>query len=314
MTIEGKTPVIVYDIRDLVKVYQGQTKPANRNISLQIAEGEIFGLLGDNGAGKSTLVRQMVNLVHSTSGTITLFGQPIQHDPLFVSMNVGYMPQDGLAMNNLTVDEALFFTAHLRGLDRAEARAERDRLLDLLHLHERHAKIVPKLSGGERRLLQIAIALAGNPPVLILDEPTNNLDPQRRQLVWETLRRLNHEQGTTIIFITHDAIEAEKVIQRVGIMREGELAALGRPSQLKLLVDKKLRLELFFSPGAPPCLPPGLPRYELDAGRWLVLLEWEEVTDILNLLNRSQLDDFRLYSATLEDLYMHYAKQPAQAA
>ena len=213
--------MIVYDIRDLVKVYPGQTTLANRNITLQIHQGEIFGLLGDNGAGKSTLVKQMVNLVRSTSGSITLFGQPIQRDPLYVPMNVGYMPQDGLALNNLTVDEALFFTAHLRGLSRAGANRERDALLDLLQMRELRSKIIPKLSGGEKRLLQIAIALAGNPPVLILDEPTNNLDPQRRKLVWETLRRLNRENGTTVIFITHDAIEAEKVIQRVGICAKG---------------------------------------------------------------------------------------------
>ena len=75
--------MIVYDIRDLVKIYPGQTAPANRNITLQIEQGEIFGLLGDNGAGKSTLVRQMVNLVRSTSGSIALFGQPIQRDPLW---------------------------------------------------------------------------------------------------------------------------------------------------------------------------------------------------------------------------------------
>jgi ABC-2 type transport system ATP-binding protein len=303
--------MIVYDIRDLVKIYPGQIAPANRNITLQIEQGEIFGLLGDNGAGKSTLVKQMVNLVRSTSGSITLFGQPIQRDPLYVPMNVGYMPQDGLALNNLTVDEAMFFTAHLRGLSQADANRERDTLLDLLEMRELRSKIIPRLSGGEKRLLQIAIALASNPPVLILDEPTNNLDPQRRKLVWETLRCRNRENGTSIIFITHDAIEAEKVIQRVGIMREGKLVALGKPSELKALVDKKLRLELFFSPDAPPCLPPTLPCRKLDAGRWLVLLEWEEMMSVLNRLDLSQLDDFRLYSATLEDLYLHYAKQSA---
>jgi len=91
---------------------------------------------------------------------------------------------------------------------------------------------VPRLSGGQKRLLQIAIALAASPPVLILDEPTNNLDPQRRKLVWDTLREVNQQLGTTVVFITHDAIEAEKVIQRVGILREGELVAVGRPSEL----------------------------------------------------------------------------------
>jgi len=300
--------MIVYDIRDLVKVYPGQTQPANKNISLQIHQGEVFGLLGDNGAGKSTLVRQMVNLTRSTSGNITLFGQSIERDPMLVPTNVGYMPQDALALNNLTAGESLYFTAHLRGLSRADALCERDRLLDAMQLGELRDRIIPRLSGGQRRLLQIAIAMAASPPVLILDEPTHNLDPQRRKLVWDTLRQVNREQGTTVIFITHDAIEAEKVIRRVGIMREGELVALGKPSELKQSVDRKLRLELFFAPDSPPSLSPHLPCRVLDAGRWLVLLELDEVTPVLNQLDLNRLDDFRLYSATLEDLYLHYAK------
>ena len=97
-----------------------------------------------------------------------------------------------------------------------------------------------RLSGGQRRLLRLAVAMAGQPPILILDEPTNDLDPQRRKLVWDVLREENQQRGTTIIFITHDAIEAEKVIQRVGIMRNGKLVANGRPSELKQAVDQKL--------------------------------------------------------------------------
>lgn len=301
--------MIVYDIQNLVKYYPGQTHPANKNITLQIYQGEIFGILGDNGAGKTTLVRQMVNLLHSSSGSISLFGKNIAQTPLHVPMSVGYMPQNSEALNNLTVGEALFFTAHLRGLSRADALKERDALLDLWQISELRHKPSSRLSGGQKRLLRLAVAMAGAPPVLILDEPTNDLDPQRRKLVWENLRRLNSEQDTTIILITHDAIEAEKVIQRVGIMRAGELVAVGRPSELKQIVDQKLRLELFFPVETPPKLPPGLTGYPLESGHWLVLLEWIQVTAVLNSLNLNQIDDFRLYSATLEDLYLYYATE-----
>lgn len=115
--------MLVYDVRDVVKRYPGRAQPANRGISLEIAAGEIFGMLGDNGAGKTTLVRQMVNLLRSDGGSISLYGRPITADPLLVPLNVGYMPQESQSLNNLTVGEALFFTAHLRGLSRAEARA-----------------------------------------------------------------------------------------------------------------------------------------------------------------------------------------------
>ncbi len=298
--------MIVYDIQNLVKFYPGQAQPANKDITLQIHQGEIFGLLGENGAGKTTLVRQMANLVRGSAGSITLFGQPLGENPLHVPLHVGYMPQEGSTLNSVTVSEALYFTAHLRGLSRSEARRERDALLDTWQLGELAPKPIMRLSGGQKRLVQLAVAMSGSPPVLILDEPTSGLDPQRRKLVWDVLRRLNAERGTTVIFITHDAIEAEKIIQRVGIMRAGELVAVGQPSDLKRLVDRKLRLELFFPPEMPPALPPDLPCRQLDAGRWVVLLEWSQMASTLNGLKLEQLDDFRLYSATLEDLYLHY--------
>jgi len=303
--------MIVYDIQDLTKYYPRQERAANRKVTLQIHEGEIFGLLGDNGAGKTTLVRQMVNLLRPTSGSIALFGRDVARDPLYVTMNVGYMPQETRALNNLTVGEALYFTAHLRGLDRAGARRERDSLLELWQMEPLCDKPSSRLSGGERRLLCLAVAMAGSPPVLILDEPTNDLAPQRRRLVWDVLSRINREQGTTIVFITHDAIEAEKVIQRVGIMREGELAVVGRPSDLKKRVDQKLRLEMFLSSGAMPCLPDGLTGHEVQPGRWITWLDRSDVGAVLNELDMDQLDDFRLYSATLEDLYVHYTQPGA---
>ncbi len=298
---------LVYDIQGLSKIYPGQPHPANDHINLQIRPGEIFGLLGDNGAGKSTLVRQMANLLHPSAGTIRLWGQEVGRDSLFVPMQVGYMPQDGAALNMLTVGEALYFTGHLRGLPRNQAKQERDRLIDLWQIEPLRHKPASRLSGGERRLVVLATAMVGSPPVLLLDEPTNDLAPQRRQQVWHNLRQLNREHGTTIIFITHDAIEAEKIIQRVGIMWQGRLVALGRPSELKQQIDHQLRLELFFSEGTRPQLPPHLHIHELDRGRWLVYLHREEVNPTLNSLNLSEIDDFRLYSVTLEDLYLHYA-------
>jgi ABC-type multidrug transport system ATPase subunit len=303
--------MVVYDIRGLTFQYPGRPRPANQDLNLQIHTGEVFGLLGDNGAGKTTLVRQMVNLLAPTAGTITLFDQPIASRALHVPLHVGYMPQESHALNNLTVGEALYFTAHLRGLGRADARAHAREQLTLWQIESLRDQPSTRLSGGQRRLLRLAVAAAGHPPVLVLDEPTNDLDPQRRRLVWEVLRRLNAEHGTTIIFITHDAIEAEKVVQRVGILRQGEMAALGRPSDLKRAIDDQLRLELFFSPAAPPRLPPDLTVHTLQPGRWLALLRRDQATAVLESLDLNQVDDFRLYSATLEDLYLHYADHAA---
>ena len=128
--------MLIYNIKNLVKQYPGQEHRANDDISLQIYQGEIFGILGDNGAGKSTLVKQMVNLLTSTSGNISLLGKPLPQNPMHVPRHVGYMPQDSAALNNLTVGEALYFTAHLRGMNRSEAKQERDRQLNLWQIEK----------------------------------------------------------------------------------------------------------------------------------------------------------------------------------
>lgn len=159
--------MIVYDIQNLCKTYQGQTLPANKNISLQIYQGEIFGILGDNGAGKSTLVRQMANLLKSDSGSITFFQKNIAEARDLVQMNVGYMPQESGALNNLTVSEALYFTAHLRGMSRQDARKECEALLNAWQIGYLRHQPSSRLSGGQRRLLRLATAIAGSPPVLI---------------------------------------------------------------------------------------------------------------------------------------------------
>lgn len=297
----------VFELHNISKQYSATLPSANDQISLCIAEGEIFGLLGDNGAGKSTLIRQMVNLLKSSAGEIHFWGKPLHLQALELTLRVGYMPQRQAAVNQLTASEALYFTAHLRGLSRSEATQERDRLIELWQIGHVAHKPAAKLSGGEGRLLQLALAMAGSPPVLILDEPTNELSPQRRKQVWENLRRLNQQHGTTIIFITHDAIEAEKIIQRVGILHRGKLLAIGKPSELKRQIDHQFRLELHFAPEIPPKLAPTLPILQVDVGRWLVYLDHSQVEETLAMLDMSKIDDFKLYSATLEDLYLHIA-------
>ena len=298
-----------YQLENVTKIYPGQAEPANCDVCLEIQTGEIFGFLGDNGAGKTTLVRQMVNLLKSTSGRILLFGKDLSADPARAPLHVGYMPQDSYSLNNMTVREALYFTGRLRGLSHPDATREQQRMLESWEIGSLRDRINTRLSGGQRRLLRLAVAMTGSPPVLILDEPTNDLDPQRRNLVWEQLRRENAERGVTVLFITHDAIEAEKVIQRVGIMKQGRLAAVGSPALLKRSMDQKLRLEIIFPPQSPPALPPGLVYHSLQPGRWLIYLERQEAVAILERLDLSQIEDFRLFSATLEDLYLYYANQ-----
>lgn len=297
----------LFEVRSVTKIYAGSSVPANDNISLDIEAGEIFGLLGDNGAGKSTLIKQLVNLVQPTSGEIRFRGRAVAEQPQEVAVHVGYMPQDAAAFNQMTAGEVLFFSGHLRGLGWAEAGQERDRLLALWQIEDLASRTMPKLSGGQRRLVQLAAAMAGSPTVLMLDEPTNELDPVRRRQVWENLRQLNRTLGTTIVFITHDAVEAEKIIQRVGILRRGSLSALGRPTELKKQISHRVRLELRFDPARPPRLPELLRPTKVEPGQWTVYVERDDVEQALHDLPMDRLDDFSLHSPTLEDLYLlHY--------
>ncbi len=298
--------MFVYDLQSVTKSYGSDSPPVNREIALQIAPGEIFGLLGDNGAGKTTLVRQMVNLIQPDSGRILFRGRPMQDDPLRIPRQVSYMPQSGPVLGHLTVGEILYHTAFLRGCRRPMALAEQKRLLELLQIEHLRHQTSGRLSGGERRLLQLGMAMAGSLPVLILDEPTNELSPQRRQQVWDLLRRLHQEQQTTILLVTHDAVEAEKIVQRVGILQTGRLVALGQPHELKAQIGSQLRLELFGAPDMSLHLPQ-LPLRQLAPGHWCVRLPRHALDSALTLLHRYPIDDFRLLSPTLEDLYLHYA-------
>lgn len=300
----GATPV--FDIAGLTKAYGRERRVANDSVTLSIARGEIFGILGDNGAGKTTLVRQLVGLVAPTGGTVRFLGTPVDQAERPLTTQVGYMPQSAFALNNLRVREAIFFTARFRGLSRREARGEVLRLLDEWGIAPLADRVAKELSGGQRRLLQLAVTMAGRPPVLILDEPTNDLDPVNRQRVWQLLRDANRE-GATIIFVTHEAIEAEKVVHRVAILRAGRVVALGRPLTLKREIGHQFRLELIGSPGRPPALPDWVPCTEVEPGRWLATVAKGNVGDIMAALDVAQFDDVRLSSSTLEDLYIHYA-------
>lgn len=307
----------VYQIEGLTKVYgKGKAlktaKPANQAINLDIRPGEVFGLLGSNGAGKSTLIRQMVNLVAPTAGRIFLMGQDIARHPEAVTRYVAYMPQKPHALLDLTAEEAIYYTGHLRGLSRPTALREAARLVEEWGLGEVRKKAVRHLSGGQHRLVSLATTLTGNLPVLILDEPTNDLDPAFRKQVWEQLVQVNQRQGTTIILVTHNVQEAERVIQRVAIMSEARIVGLGRVSELKAQLEQVVGLELFLRPEA--AAPAELVLETLPGARRLQPYQWsvtveraggeEAIHHILSLVKLERLEDFRVHTASLEDVYM----------
>jgi len=301
---------VVYQVEQLTKVYKGGDKRANDGLSFTIAEGEIFGLLGPNGAGKSTLVNQLAGLLSPTSGRIHLYGMDIVARPELVADYVSLQPQHSMALWDLYPEEAIAFTGRFRGLSAAEARRQTDQLMAELGLDKLRKTQTRRLSGGQKKLLTLAVAFVGSRPIMIFDEPTNELDPEIRRLVWEKLLRLNRA-GTTIILVTHNVLEAERVIQRVGIINHGRLMALGTPGELKERIDSRVRLELLFK-GEPNGHMSLLERLgevrTLTRQHATVLcdrsLTRHAIDQVLGAIGLDALDDFRILTPSLEDVYL----------
>ncbi|MGZ6827637.1 MAG: ABC transporter ATP-binding protein, partial [Mycobacteriales bacterium] len=205
---------------------------ATDGVSLEVLAGEVFGLLGPNGAGKTTLVRQLVGVLRPDEGRVELLGQDVTADPRRASRLLAYLAQDEPALNELPVGLAVEVTGRLRGLSRRDARAATTALLDELALAEVRERPLTKLSGGQRRLAQVATALVGDRPLLVLDEPTTGLDVTARRAVWEVLRRRRTEQGTTVVLVTHNVLEAEQVLDRVAVLDRGRVIACDTPGRL----------------------------------------------------------------------------------
>jgi len=282
---------------------------ANDNIDLRVGAGEVFGLLGPNGAGKTTLVRQLVGLLAPHSGRISLFGTPLTDlDP---GGYVGYLAQGDVALADVPVAVAIRTTARLRGESSVDATRTTNDLIDELGLGALADRPLGHLSGGQRRLAAVATALAGHRPVLVLDEPTTGLDPDSRRLVWAALRRRRTERGTTVVLVTHNVLEAERVLQRVAVLDEGRVIACGTPAELKRSVDHDARLELVWRDEPPmgdPLIAELAGLAEVQGQRWLLTLPVDRARDTLGQLTRGAvyeaLDDFTLAAPSLEDVYV----------
>lgn len=300
--------MLAFEIHDLHKTY-GQTVHANDGLNFTIEAGEVFGILGPNGAGKSTLVQQMVGLSAPTRGEIRLQGQPIRPHDRRVRRAVGYLAQRPLALYDLRAREAVVDTGRLRGLARSEAEHEAAKLLDEIGLRDRQDRLVGNLSGGEHRLVGLATALIGNPPVLILDEPTNELDPVARRRVWDMLMR-RRAQGTTIVLVTHNVLEAERVVRRVAIMAHGRLLAIGTPGELKERLHASVRLEVALREAVPATEDWLRQGRQIGERRWSLTIARGRLGEAFARLGdpnmSAVIDDLRLTSPSLEDVYLSY--------
>ncbi|MDT0445032.1 ABC transporter ATP-binding protein [Streptomyces johnsoniae] len=284
---------------------------ASDDISLDVARGEIFGLLGPNGAGKTTLVRQLTGLLRPDAGHITLLGHDLVRHPRRAARLLAYLGQESTALDELTVALAAETTGRLRGLGSDAARRERDAVLDELGLAPLAGQPLKKLSGGQRRLACVAAALTGERPVLVLDEPTAGMDPVARRAVWSAIDRRRTGNGTTVLLVTHNVIEAETVLDRVAVLDSGRVIACDTPGGLKGMVSSEVRLDLVWR-GEPPLGEPEIAALygaaTVAGRRWTLRLPPERARSVVAAVTQgpafAALDDFTLATPSLEDVYL----------
>ena len=219
------------DALGLSKTYPNGTI-ALHDLTLSVAEGEVFGLLGPNGAGKTTTIGILTTLVRPTAGAAYVGGVDVERDPLAARARIGVVFQDSVLDNEFTVAENLWLHARLWGMAPGPASERIDSLLAQLGLADRRDHGVRTLSGGLRRRVEIARGLLAHPRVLFLDEPTVGLDPTVRAEIWRLVSNLGESERVAVVLTTHYLEEAESVCQRVGILHRGQLVALDRPQAL----------------------------------------------------------------------------------
>jgi len=223
----------IVKILDLTKKFGDNV--AVDNISLEIEEGEIYGLLGPNGAGKSTIINIICGLISKDRGRVEILGRDSQKDPNFVKQNIGIVPQDIAIYEDLTAYENIKFFAGLYGLRGSLLKGRVEETLQFVGLTDKAKSRPSDFSGGMKRRLNIACAIAHRPKLIIMDEPTVGIDPQSRNHILQSVRKLN-EMGCTIIYTSHYMEEVEEISSRVGIIDHGRVIAEGTNDELKAIV------------------------------------------------------------------------------
>jgi ABC-2 type transport system ATP-binding protein len=221
---------VAIEISRLVKRF-GSTTAVN-GLDLTIEPGEIFGLLGPNGAGKTTTFKILTTLLRPTSGTVQIFGHDVVAEADAVRQLIGYVPQERAVDRLLTAREHLELFANLYHLPAAAAASRIEEALRLVNLADRINEPVGKFSGGMKKRVEIACGLLHEPSILFLDEPTLGLDVQSRSQVWDHIRQLKL-RGMTVVINSNYLDEADQLCDRLAIIDQGQLRALGSPQELK---------------------------------------------------------------------------------
>jgi ABC-type multidrug transport system ATPase subunit len=282
-------------INGLVKIHPGPVC-ALRGVSLEIPEG-MFGLLGPNGAGKSTLMNILAGLMEPTAGSVLLDGHDTVKDPTHMRQRLGYLPQDFGFYQDLSGKAMLEFLLKLKGVSGPKGRGKlADELLERVNLTSAAKRKVGGYSGGMRQRLGLAQAIAGNPRVLIVDEPTAGLDPEERQRFYRLLAEMS--AGRIVLLSTHIVEDVATLCPRLAVIRSGEVVADTTPTAARTAIDGMI-LEGHVDDAAMPAF--------AAAHRVISAVLSEGKTNRVRLVNLdggAAPDGFRTVPATLEDAYL----------
>ncbi len=254
----NEAPEPIVDIRNLKKTFPGKVPvEAIKGIDLAVRRGELFGLLGPNGAGKTTTISICTTRALPTGGEVKIAGIDVVAHPPEARRYMGVVTQFNTLDRQCTVFENVYYHCRYFGMSHAQSAAKANELIDLFKLTERAKSNVAQLSGGLAQRVQIARAIAHEPQVLFLDEPSAGLDPQTRLALWDIIRELR-QRGITIVLTTHYMEEADALCERVAIIDHGKILVCDEPGKLKSSVGAQKVFELHLESGQTDGLAPRL--------------------------------------------------------
>lgn len=287
---------------------------AVKNMNMYIERGEIVGLLGPNGAGKSTAISMLSTLIEPTEGDVLFEKKSVLKNPNPLRQVTGVVPQEIALYDTLTAEENLYFFGRIYRLSKTTLKQKIEEVLDIIGLKERRKDVVKKFSGGMKRRLNIGVALLHDPELLIMDEPTVGIDPQSRNYILETVKRLNREKGMTILYTSHYMEEVEYLCDRIYIMDQGNVIAVGTKKEIKDLLTSEQSVQIetemlndrfILGLKEEPII------QELLIDEQTVTIIVPEETDIFQLVTRLaddanvRLKSVHIKSPTLEDVFLH---------